>query len=64
LSGAVHTPEQKAAATEIANSFPGVRSVSNDCVVKSDAGMLYVMSSAEGGEAEDIIPGKYTRHTK
>jgi osmotically-inducible protein OsmY len=64
LSGAVHTPEQKAAATEIAKSFPGVRSVSNDCVVKSDAGMLYVMSSAEGGEAEDIIPGKYTRHTK
>ena len=64
LSGAVHTPEQKAAATEIAKGFPGVRSVSNDCVVKSDAGMLYVMSSAEGGEAEDIVPGKYIRHTK
>ncbi len=64
LSGAVHTPEQKVAATEIAKSFPGVRSVINDCVVKSEEGMLYVMSSAEGGEAEDIIPGKYTRHTK
>jgi osmotically-inducible protein OsmY len=64
LSGAVHTAEQKAAATEIASNFPGVRSVSNDCVVKLAAGMLNVMSSAEGGEAEDIIPGKYVRHTK
>ncbi len=33
LSGAVHTAEQKAAATEIARSFPGVRSVNNDCVI-------------------------------
>lgn len=64
LSGAVHTPEQKAVASEIAASFPGVCSVSNDLVVDPKADMIYVMSSAEGGEAEDKIPGKYTRHTK
>lgn len=64
LSGAVHTAEQKAVATEIANNFSGVRSVVNDCLVNTDAGMLHVMSSAEGGEAEDIVPGRYIRHTK
>ena len=64
LSGAVHTTEQKAAATEIAHNFPGVRSVANDCVVNSGEGMLHVMSSAEGGEAVDKIPGRYIRHTK
>ncbi len=64
LSGAVHTPEQKAAAGEIAANFPGVRSVINDLVVDPKAAMLHVMSSAEGGEAEDKVPGKYVRHTK
>ncbi len=64
LSGAVHTPEQKAAAGEIAASFPGVRSVTSDLVVDPKAGMLHIMSSAEGGEAEDKVPGKYVRHTK
>ncbi len=64
LSGAVHTAEQKAAATEIARAFPGVRSVINDLVVDPHADMLHVMSSSEGGEAEDKIPGKYIRHTK
>jgi osmotically-inducible protein OsmY len=64
LSGAVHTEEQKAAAGEIAEQFPGVRSVDNDLVVNPKAAMLRVMSSAEGGEAEDKVPGKYVRHTK
>ena len=64
LSGAVHTAEQKAAAGEIAADFPGVRSVTNNLVVDPDADMLHVMSSAEGGEAEDIVPGRYIRHTK
>lgn len=64
LSGAVHNTQQKAAAEEIAKSFPGVRSVFNDLVVDPKADILHVMSSAEGGEAEDKIPGKYIRHTK
>ena len=64
LSGAVHTAEQKSAATEIARAFPGVRSVINDLVVDPKADILHVMSSAEGGEAEDKVPGKYIRHTK
>ncbi len=65
LSGAVHNEEQKAAATEIARNFPGVRSVINDLVVDPKAALLRVMASAEGGEAEDRVPGgKYIRHTK
>ena len=64
LSGAVHNTQQKAAAEEIAKSFYGVRSVSNDLVVDPKADILHVMSPAEGGEAEDKIPGKYIRHTK
>jgi osmotically-inducible protein OsmY len=64
LSGAVHTAEQRAAATEITRAFPGVRSVINDLLVDPKADMLHVMSSAEGGEAEDKVPGKYIRHTK
>ncbi|MBV9709314.1 MAG: BON domain-containing protein [Ktedonobacteraceae bacterium] len=64
LSGAVRTPEQKVAAGEVAANFPGVRSVINDLVVNPKADMLHVMSSAEGGEAEDIVPGRYIRHTK
>jgi osmotically-inducible protein OsmY len=65
LSGAVHTEDQKAAATEIARKFPGVRSVVNDLVVDPKADLLRVMASAEGGEAEDRVPGgKYIRHTK
>lgn len=64
LSGAVHTPEQKAAAEEIVAKFAGVRDVSNDLVVDPQADMIRVMSSAEGGEAEDKVPGRYIRHTK
>ncbi len=64
LSGAVHTSQQKAAAAEIARAFPGVRSLINDLVVDPKAELLRVMASAEGGEAEDIVPGKYIRHTK
>ena len=64
LSGAVHNAQQKVAATEIARSFDGVRSVFNDLIVDPKADSINVMSSAEGGEAEDLIPGKYIRHTK
>lgn len=64
LSGAVHNSQQKAAAEEIAKSFPGVRSVNNDLVVDPGADMLNVMSPAEGREAKDIVPGKYIRHTQ
>ncbi len=64
LSGAVHNGQQKAAAEEIARSFPGVRSVINDLIVDPKADMLHIMSSSEGGEAIDKVPGKYIRHTK
>ncbi len=64
LSGAVHTSQQKAAVEEIARNFPGVRSVLSDLVIDPNAKMLHVMSAAEGGEAEDKVPGKYVRHTK
>lgn len=64
LSGAVHNAQQKAAAGEIAKGFPGVRSVINDLIVDPKADILRVMSPAEGGEAEDKVPGKYIRHTK
>jgi osmotically-inducible protein OsmY len=64
LSGAVHTTQQKEAAEDIARQFPGVRSVINDLVLDPDAEMLHVMSSSEGGEAIDKVPGKYIRHTK
>jgi len=64
LSGAVHNSQQKAAAGEIARKFPGVRSVINDLVIDPKADLLHVMSAAEGGEADDIVPGQYTRHTR
>ncbi len=64
LSGAVHTEEQKKAAEEIASAYPGVRTVVNDLQVDPKMDMILVMSSSEGGEAADIIPGKYIRHTK
>ena len=64
LSGAVHNGQQKSAAGEIAKNFPGVTSVINDLVVDPHADLLHVMSSAEGAEAEDKVPGKYIRHTK
>jgi osmotically-inducible protein OsmY len=64
LSGAVHNGQQKAAAEEIARNFEGVRSVFNDLIVDPKADLLYIMSSAEGGESEDLVPGKYIRHTK
>ena len=64
LGGAVHTPQQKAAAEEIAQSFPHVRGVTNTLVIDANADAIHVMSPAEGGEANDLIPGKYIRHTK
>ena len=64
LSGAVHNGQQKAAAGEIAENFPGVRSVTNDLVVDPNATLLNVMSAPEGGESKDVIPGKYVRHTQ
>lgn len=64
LGGAVHTPQQKAAAEEIARNFPGVRSVLNELLVNPNTDVIHVMAPAEGGEAEDKVPGKYVRHTK
>lgn len=64
LGGAVHTLQQKAAAEEIAREFPRVRSVINELVVDPKSDMIHVMAPAEGGEAEDLVPGKYIRHTK
>ncbi len=64
LSGAVHNSQQKSAASEIIRNFPGVRSVDNTLVVDPKIDLLNVMASSEGAEAEDIVPGKYIRHTK
>lgn len=64
LSGAVHTEAQKAAAEEIASVFPGVLTVMNDLQVNPKEDMLRVMAPVEGGEAVDLVPGKYIRHTK
>jgi osmotically-inducible protein OsmY len=64
LSGAVHNEQQKAFAEEIARAVPGVRNVDNDLVVKPDSDILNVMAGAAGGESQDIVPGKYVRHTK
>jgi osmotically-inducible protein OsmY len=64
LSGSVHNEQQKATAGEIARHCPGVRSVTNTLVVNPKEEMIHVMSSAEGGKGEDLIPGKYVRHTK
>jgi osmotically-inducible protein OsmY len=63
LSGAVHTPEQRAVVEEIVRDFPGVRSVINDLVVDPKAQLLPALMPT-GIEAEDKVPGKYTRHTK
>jgi osmotically-inducible protein OsmY len=64
LSGAVHNGQQKEAAQDIARAFPGVRSVINNLIVDPKTDLLHVMAAPEGGEAEDIVPGKYVRHTK
>ncbi len=64
LSGAVHNAQQSAAAEAIARDFPGVRSVINDMVIDPETDLLRVMSASAGGEASDMIPGKYIRHTK
>ena len=64
LGGAVHTQQQKEAAEEIARAFPGTINVINTLVVNPKADLIHVMSPAEGGEADDLIPGKYIRHTK
>lgn len=64
LSGAVHNDLQKAAAEEITRNVPSVRGVNNNLVVRQDTDLLNVMAPAAGGEAEDIVPGQYVRHTK
>jgi len=64
LRGAVHNSQQKAAAEEIVQTFPKVRSVINDLDVNPNESLLHVMSAAESGDAEDKIPGEYVRHTK
>lgn len=64
LSGAVHNAQEKTAAEETARAFPGVQSVINDLIINPKAEVLNVMASSAGGEAEDIIPGKYIRHTR
>jgi osmotically-inducible protein OsmY len=64
LSGAVHNEQQKVAAEEIAKSIPGVRGVDNNLVVKPDTDLLSVMAPAAGEETQDLVPGKYIRHTK
>lgn len=64
LSGAVHTAQQKAAAEEVVRNFPGVRGLSDTLVVNEKEDLLRVMAPTEGGEAEDLIPGRYVRHTK
>ncbi len=64
LGGAVHTQQQKVAAEEITRAFPGVRGFTDTLVVNENTDMIHVMSPAEGGEADDLIPGKYIRHTK
>jgi osmotically-inducible protein OsmY len=62
LNGTVQSVQQKAAAEEIARSFPGVRSVINELNVDPRADILPVMAPAGGNE--DKVPNKYTRHTK
>lgn len=64
LGGSVRTAQQKEAAIAITRSFEGVRGVINELVVDPSADMLYVMSAPEGGEARDLTPGKFIRHTK
>lgn len=64
LGGSVSSGEQREVAEEIARSFPNVRSVINDLVVNPGTNMLHVMSPAESGQSQDIVPGKYVRHTK
>jgi osmotically-inducible protein OsmY len=62
LNGTVQNGQQKAAAGEIARSFPGVRSVINDLSVDPKTDILPIMAPAGGDE--DKVPNKYTRHTK
>ena len=63
LSGAVHNNGQKVAAEEIVRAFPGVRSIINSLVVDPNAALLRTMAEPEGANAEDIVPGKWIRHT-
>jgi osmotically-inducible protein OsmY len=64
LSGFVHNKQQKIVAEQIATDFPGARSVVNELVLKPQAELLNVMSSSGTEGTEDIVPGKYIRHTK
>jgi osmotically-inducible protein OsmY len=64
LSGAVHNDQQKDAAEEIVKSVPRVRGVENNLVVRPDSELLPVLAPAASGEAQDLVPGQYIRHTK
>ena len=64
LRGTVHNVQQKIAAEAIAKSIPGVRGVDNDLVMRPDNELLHAMAPTSSGESEDLVPGKYVRHTK
>jgi osmotically-inducible protein OsmY len=64
LSGFVHNKQQSVIAEQIAKDFPGARSVINELVIKPQAELLNIMSSSGTEDTEDIVPGKYIRHTK
>lgn len=64
LSGTIQNEEQKATAEEIAKSFPGVRAVNNDLVIRTNNDLLHIMASSAGGDSKDLVPGAYVRHTR
>lgn len=64
LGGSVRNAQQKAAAEEIARSFPGVVSVVNDLQVDTQSDILPVLAPSDIADAEDRVPGKYIRHTR
>jgi osmotically-inducible protein OsmY len=63
LSGAVHNDLQKDVAAEITQSVPGVRAVENDLVVRPGSELLPILAPTVKGEAQDLVPGKYVRHS-
>jgi osmotically-inducible protein OsmY len=64
LSGAVHNDRQKDIAAEITKGIPDVCAVENDLVVRPDSELLSVLAPTANAEAQDLVPGKYIRHTK
>lgn len=64
LRGVVRDESQRVAAERIAHSFPGVRTVMNELIIKSVTDTLGVMAPASGSDTIDRVPGKYIRHTK